>query len=201
MFDNNIAPLVKNILNPVALYLVRFGVSSNTISIFGFSVGLLTLPSLYFGFYYISFFIIIINRVCDGLDGIVARLTKPTDRGAFIDISFDFIFYSLVPIGFALNNFENNGLAALILIFSFVCSGSTFLTYSLIAERLQMKSKNSITKGIFYDNGLMEGSETILFFLLFCMFPSYFALLAYLFSILCLITAIIRIIQGWRHFT
>jgi hypothetical protein len=32
----------------------------------------------------------------------VARLTTPTDRGAFLDITLDFLFYASVPLAFAL---------------------------------------------------------------------------------------------------
>ena len=113
----------------------------------------------------------------------------------------DFIFYSIFPLGFALNNPENNSLAASVLIFSFFCSGSTFLAYSLIAERLLLDSKNFIKKGVFFHNGFMEGTETVLFFSLFCLLPSYFPPLAYFFAMLCVITAIIRICQGWKHFS
>ena len=45
---------------------------------------------------------IVLNRIGDGLDGQVARLGKPTDGGAYLDITLDFIFYSAVVFGFAL---------------------------------------------------------------------------------------------------
>ena len=42
----------------------------------------------------------------DGLDGAVARLTTPTDRGAFLDITLDFLFYASVPLAFAVSRHD-----------------------------------------------------------------------------------------------
>lgn len=40
-----------------------------------------------------------LNRLADGLDGIIARLTKRTTAfGAYIDIFYDFTVYSLIPV-------------------------------------------------------------------------------------------------------
>ena len=44
----------------------------------------------------------ILNRLFDGLDGAVARATRRTDRGGFLDIVFDFAVYGAVPLAFAL---------------------------------------------------------------------------------------------------
>ena len=63
----------------------------------------------------------ILNRLFDGLDGFVARQTKITDLGGFYDIVFDFITYSLVPLGFILNNNSNS------LAFSFLLSSFLFV--------------------------------------------------------------------------
>jgi phosphatidylglycerophosphate synthase len=43
-----------------------------------------------------------LNRLADGLDGTMARLTRPTDLGAFLDISLDFLFYASIPLAFVL---------------------------------------------------------------------------------------------------
>ena len=40
---------------------------------------------------------LLLNRMCDGLDGVVARLTQPTDFGGYLDIVCDFLFYAFVP--------------------------------------------------------------------------------------------------------
>ena len=43
-----------------------------------------------------------LNRLLDGLDGALARIQGPTERGAFFDITCDFLIYSAIPLGFAI---------------------------------------------------------------------------------------------------
>ena len=78
--------------------------------------------------------LIIANRVCDGLDGAVARSAGGTDLGAYLDITLDFLFYSAVPFAFAVAD-PANAMAAAFLIFSFVGTGSSFLAFAIIAQK------------------------------------------------------------------
>ena len=50
--------------------------------------------------------LIFIGRICDGLDGAVAKQTKQTDFGGFLDIVLDFAFYGMIPLAFALLNWQ-----------------------------------------------------------------------------------------------
>jgi hypothetical protein len=46
----------------------------------------------------------------------------------------------------------------------------------------------------------MEGGETIAFFLLFCLFPTFFPTLATVFAALCLLTAVQRMVLAAKSF-
>jgi hypothetical protein len=63
-----------------------------------------------------------------------------------------------------------------------------------------MKVQPEAAKGIFYLGGLTEGTETIILFSLICILPNWFAVLAYGFSALCVITTLSRWYQGWTSF-
>jgi hypothetical protein len=52
-------------------------------------------------------------------------------------------------------------------------------------------------KSFYYLGGLTEGSETILLFVLCCLFPAHFAWLAWLFGALCWLTTATRIYSGY----
>ncbi len=104
----------------------------------------------------------LLNRLCDGLDGAVARQTRPTDRGAFLDIAFDFMIYGLFPLGFALARPGANAVAASCLLASFMGTGSSFLAFAVIAAKRGMVAAEFPRKGIYYLGGLTEGTETIL---------------------------------------
>jgi hypothetical protein len=56
------------------------------------------------------------------------------------------------------------------------------------------------TKSFYFTTGLMEGTETIAFFVAFVLFPDWFAPLAYLFAALCMMTCISRVWLAMRDF-
>ena len=144
---------------------------------------------------------LLLGRICDGLDGAVARQTVQTDRGAFMDIALDFLFYALVPLAFALADPLANALSAAVLLAAFVGTGTSFLAYATLAEKRGEKSAAYPSKSFYYLGGLTEGIETIATFVLMCLFPQHFAVLAYFYAVLCTLTTATRIIAGWQNFT
>ncbi len=129
----------------------------------------------------------------------MARLTTPTDRGAFLDIALDFMFCGLFPLGFALHDPATSTLPAAVLVCSFIGTGSSFLAFSIIAEKRGFRSADYPTKGIYYLGGLTEGTETIALFVAICLFPGAFPWLAYGFAALCAVTTLTRWLAGWRY--
>ena len=53
-------------------------------------------------------------------------------------------------------------------------------------------------KSLFFTTGLAEATETIAFFVAFCLFPAWFSVLAGIFAVLCLYTATSRILLAAR---
>jgi phosphatidylglycerophosphate synthase len=200
MIDRFVLPLQRKLLTPLAARLVVRGVRADQISLAGFAIGLLAVPAIASGAYVSGLLLILLNRLADGLDGAAARQTAPTDRGAFLDIALDFVFYATVPLAFALADPERNALAAAVLITSFVGTGSSFLAFATIAAKRGLAAQAYPAKGIYFLGGLTEGGETIALFIAFCLFPLSFQMLAYGFAVLCLITTVTRWHQGWRTF-
>ncbi|MBE3637321.1 CDP-alcohol phosphatidyltransferase family protein [Mangrovicoccus algicola] len=200
MIDARLLPLQRAVLQPPAQWLAARGISADAISIAGFLVGLMAVAALAFGLWPWAAALIAANRVMDGLDGAVARIAGPTDRGAFLDISLDFLFYALVPLGFALHDPAANALPAAVLIAAFVGTGSSFLAFSAIAARRGTTSSAFPQKGIYYLGGLTEGFETIAVFLAMCLLPQAFAVLAWIFAAACAITTLLRWWMGWTAF-
>ena len=188
-------------MRPVAKYLAEKKVTANSITVFGFIIGIFSLPLIAFGFFKLALLVIILNRLLDGLDGIIARRNGISDVGAFLDITLDFIFYASIPLAFALHNPLENSLFACILLFTFFGTGSTFLAFSIFAERRKISSSLFSLKGFYYLGGIMEGTETIIFILLMCVFPNYFPELALIFSFLCVISTCIRLKIAWDKLT
>lgn len=196
MFDARVLEASRAWIEDLAQTADERGIRADQVTWAGFAIGLLALPLLALGAEFLAIFAILANRVADGVDGALARKQGPTDRGAFLDILLDFIFYASVPLGFALQNPEQNAVTAALLLFSFIGTASSFLAFAIFAQQRKLKSTEFPKKGFYYLGGLTEASETILLFLICCLFPGLFPTLATLFAILCLITTAMRLKAG-----
>lgn len=201
MIDAALLPLQRAMLQPSAQALAARGVRADQVTVAGFALGLLAIPAIAFHAYWLALALILLNRIADGLDGAIARIKGPTDRGAFLDIALDFLFYALIPVGFALADPARNALPAAILIAAFVGTGSSFLAFASIAAKRGMSAESYPSKGIYYLGGLTEGAETILFFAAICLFPQAFPILAGIFAAACFVTTLTRWLMGWRAFS
>lgn len=200
MIDAALLPMQRRVLTPPGRWLVARGIHADHITLAGFAVGVLAVPALAIGAYGLALALLVVNRLADGLDGTVARLSSPTDRGAFLDIALDFVFYALFPLGFALADPATNALPAAVLIAAFVGTGSSFLAFASIAAKRRQSAAAFPTKGIYYLGGLTEGFETIAIFAAMCLFPEGFPVLAYGYATACALTTVLRWHQGWLAF-
>jgi phosphatidylglycerophosphate synthase len=184
-------------LEAVARRLVRAGVGADAVTLAGFAVGLGGAAAVALGQFGIGLALLLASRLADGLDGAVARLTAPSDRGAFLDIALDFLFYASVPLAFALADPAANALAASVLLAAFIGTGSSFLAFAVMAERRGLKSVAYPSKGLYYLGGLTEATETLVCFTLMCLWPQHFAAWAHGFAVLCGLTIVSRLAAGW----
>lgn len=163
--------------------------SLRIVSLWSVASGLLTQGLIFFW----------LNRVFDGLDGSVARASKLTDRGGFLDIVCDFIIYAGFVFAFAIHKPEMM-FWALFLIFSFIGATTTFLAYAILAAKREKITQERGHKSFFYLGGLSEGAETIIALSLMCLQPSYFQWIALIFGSMCWLTTLGRSLQAWRDF-
>ncbi len=199
MFDAVLRHVIDPPLSRIGKMVASFGVSANTVTVSGFVLGMSAIPLIVFEFYFSALALILINRVFDGLDGAVARDTVLSDFGGYLDVICDFIFYSGIVFAFALAKPENSVVSAF-LIFSFMGTAATFLTYAIMAEKHKITTDIRGIKSLYYLGGLAEGAETIIVFVLFCLFPDYFGPVAIIFGIMCWITTATRIYAAYVTF-
>ena len=200
MLDAQIRPHMDRLLNPVGRSLAARGVMANHITIIGLLFGLAATVSVAFQLFDIAFWLILMNRVADGLDGAVARASMITDFGGYLDIVCDFVFYSAIPFAFAVA-LPENALASAFLIFSFIGTASSFLAFAILAEKHNISTEIRGKKAFYYLGGLTEGGETILLLLAMVIWPSYFIFMAFGFGLLCWVTTITRIYAAYRQFS
>ncbi|AGH47599.1 CDP-alcohol phosphatidyltransferase family protein [Paraglaciecola psychrophila] len=197
-----IDPLLNKILRPplalTAKPLIRLGITANQVTIFGFVLGILAVPAIIAEHFNLALVLILLNRVCDGLDGAVARQTRTTDAGGFLDISLDFIFYSAIVFAFIVSHPEQNAVAGSLLMLSFTGTGCCFLSFAIMASKHNIDNPQYPNKSLHYMGGLAEGFETIVVLCLFCLLPQHFVPIAFVYSAACCITAGVRIVTGYQ---
>ena len=190
--------LLRPAMVVVARFLVAAGVGANAVTVAGFALGTAAALAIASGHPLWGLALLLASRLCDGLDGAVARLTQPTDAGAFLDITLDFVFYASIPLAFAVAEPAANALPAAVLLAAFIGTGSTFLAFAALAAKRGLASAALPGKGLYYLGGLTEATETITCFVLMCLWPQHFAALAYGFAALCAVTIATRLWGGWR---
>jgi phosphatidylglycerophosphate synthase len=198
MLDRAAIAWLKPGLERMATVLVRAGIGADTVTVVGFGLGLAAAACIALGRPLAGLALLLASRLMDGLDGAVARLTRPTDRGAFLDITLDFLFYAGIPLAFALADPAANALPAAVLLAAFIATGTSFLAFAALAAKRGLKSEDYPHKGIYYLGGLTEATETLLCFVAMCLWPQHFAAWAYGFALLCALTLATRLLAGWR---
>ena len=201
MFDAKLKPVLDPLLVHTAKLCLRFGLTANMLTVTGFVIGLICGVLICAEAYGWALAALLLNRICDGLDGSVARLTQTTDFGGYLDIVCDFLFYAFVPFCFALSHPEQAAAAAFLML-SFVGTGTTFLAYAILNAKQKAANARQLgrTKSFAYLGGLTEGTETIAVFVVILLYPAYFTLFAMLFGFLCWLTTGYRIYVTWVEF-
>lgn len=198
MLDARIRPLIDPPLDAAGRRLARLGITADAVTLAGFALGMAAAASIVAGLTGLALVLFLAGRIADGLDGAVARATRKTDRGGYLDIVLDFLLYGAIPLAFAILDPAHNALPAAILLMSFFANGTTFLAYAIMAERRKMETTAQGVKSLYYVSGLAEGFETVAVLAAFCLWPQHFPLIAYGYATLCFLSAFGRIVIAWR---
>ena len=158
MFDRALHTAIKPLLGRVAQVLVRRGITADAITVTGFVIGMAAALAIALEAYLPGLALLLASRLMDGLDGAVARASTPTDRGGFLDITLDFLFYASIPLAFAIAHPAQNALPAAVLLASFIGTASSFLAFAIVAEKHHLASTAFPDKSFYFLGGLTEAT-------------------------------------------
>jgi len=188
-----------NFFNAAGAKLGKIGVKANWVSWAGFGIGVFAVNFLAMEMYGWALFAIVLNRFCDGIDGAIARSTKVTNFGVFLDAALDYIFYGGVIWGFALAD-GGNAAAACFLMFGFAAAACAMLAYSVVAYKINSRQELNLDNSPFYLGGIAQGSETFVVLVVLCLVPGWFVQLAAVLGVLSLIKAFSVIVAAYYNF-
>ena len=200
MLDGWMRPMIDPPLDRAGQRLAKAGISADAVTTLGLVTGLAAALMIVLRLDLAALGLFAINRLLDGLDGAVARASRRTDRGGFLDIVFDFAVYGAVPLAFALRDPGAFATPAAVLLLSFYVNGATFLAFAAVAAKRGIESSARGVKSIYFSAGLMEGTETILFFAAMMLVPVWFPILAFAFAGLTFMSALARVMLAWTAF-
>lgn len=201
MLDGMMRGVIDAPLNRGGRWLAARGASADAVTLVGLVVGLVSAALLALGASGLMVAVpLLASRLADGLDGAVARARGKSDFGGYLDIVSDFAFYGAIPLAFVLRDPALNGAAGAFLLAAFYINGASFLGYAILAEKRGMQTSSRGEKSLYFTAGLLEGTETILFFLMIALWPAVFVPAAWIFGALCLVTAGARVVLAARTF-
>lgn len=200
MLDRRARARIDPALDAIAAKLSKAGISANAMTLVACGVGLGAGLAIAHGAFWLALLLILISRLGDGLDGAIAAIRGRTDFGGFLDIVLDFVFYGVVPLGFIIHDPHANAIAGAVLLLSFYVNGGSVLAFAIMAEKRGLPPEGRAGKSLLFTTGLMEATETLIFFVAFCLMPGWFAPFAYVFAALCFYTALSRIVLAARSF-
>jgi phosphatidylglycerophosphate synthase len=200
MLDGWVRRIVDPPLDRAGRGFARAGISADAVTMLALVAGLAAALMIVLQAEAAALALFAVNRLFAGLDGAIARASRRTDRGGFLDIVFDFAVYGAIPVGFALREPGVFAVPAAILLMSFHVNAASFLAFAAIAAKRGIVSSVREVKSIYLTAGFLKGTETIVFFVAMILVPVWFPVLAYAFAGLTFMSALARMALAWHAF-
>lgn len=199
MLDSLLRPYINLLLQPMATLALMLGMRPNHVTLCGFFIGALSVLAIIVGEPYWGAFFLLLNRVADGMDGLMAKISGRTDFGGFLDISCDFIIYTGFIWAHAYAHPEYS-LWLIFLLFSFVGPTISFLVYMMLEAKQSRRVMSTSKRSFAALTSVGEGTETMFVLFLMCLFPECIPMASLGYGIVCWLVTISRFIVCWKRF-
>jgi len=143
------------------------------------------------------------GRIADGLDGLAARTSgRESDLGGLLDFTFDTIGYAAIPIGTAFGVDSRAGwIVVAVLLASFYLNAVTLGYVAALLEKRGAEAAQQRATSAVLPRGLIEGTETIVFFTLALAFIDASPWIWGVMAVLVIVTALERVRWATRELT
>ena len=199
MLDQWLREPKERLLAPFAPVVGRY-VPPIAVTLFAFGCGVASAICLVNGTNGLGLFFWLCNRTLDGFDGTLARVTNSqSDFGGYIDMLLDTLIYALIPVALVLEMPSVVRLIALSGLLSSFYINTISWAYlaSILEKRAQGAASRNEMTSVTMPTGLIEGTETVLFFTTFIVFDRWLIPLFWLMAGLVMLTILQRGV--WAH--
>jgi phosphatidylglycerophosphate synthase len=179
MFDTAFRRLIDAPLGLIARRLMAIGVGADALTASAFALGLAAIAVIAVGYPRTGLALFLGNRLLEGLAGAAARQESTTDLGSVLGQSLDLIVVAGMPFAFALAD-PSRALAASFAMLGLVASGATRLALALFAAKRGLGTDGS---------AFAEGGLVMLAFVIACLLPERFSIVAYILGVLGFVVA------------
>ena len=199
MFDRYLRP-VKDRTLAVIIRALGIRLHPTLLTLIAFLIGCASVAAILLGLPVAALLLWLGSRILDGLDGAVARAAeRQSDFGGYLDIVLDMILYAAIPLAISLRSGGRWELMATCLLLAvFVVNGASWMYLAAILEKRGTGRSGELTT-ITMPRGLIEGTETIIFYSLFIVLPRWFGALQLLMAALTAVNILQRIIWASRR--
>lgn len=183
-------------LDVAARGLAGLGASAGMVTAAGLVVGVGACVAAALAAWPLALTLWLLNRALDGLDGAVARARGGgTDLGGLLDFLADFVVYGGFVLGVAIA-VPDARVACAVLLASYLLNNVALLSFAALVEKRRLDFGDE--RSLRFTPGLTEGTETILAYAAFCLFPGEAELVAFVFAGMVLFTVGQRITLAVR---
>ena len=203
MFDLYLRPVKERVLTPLARALGN-GVAPMAVTLLAFLAGVgasvFAARAMMCG----ALACWLINRFLDGLDGTLARTQHAqSELGGYVDVLLDFVVYAAIPVGLVIGALSAEraslGIAALVMVSSFYVNAASWMHLSALLGRrgAGAQARGELTS-VTMPDGLIGGTETIVFYTLFLLLPAHLVGLFVSMTVLVIVTVVQRLAWSVR---
>jgi phosphatidylserine synthase len=179
MFDPILRPVKERVVYPLAKVIAPV-LSPLALTSLGLAFGLAAAVSAALDVMILALVLWLVSRLFDGLDGVVARISdRQSDLGGYLDLLMDSVSYAAIPVAMALRGSATDVVATIALLSIFYVNIVSWTVLSSILEKRRAGSEEARLTTVDMPSGIIEGTETIVFFTLFLLVPSAYTVLAW----------------------
>lgn len=195
MLDTPIRARIAAPLDSVAGRLEKAGVGPAAVTAAGLAVGVGACVAAAVGAWPVALAAWLVNRTLDGLDGPLARRRGATDFGGILDFVADFVVYGgfVVAVAVAVPDAR---VACAALLAAYLLNNVAQLSFASLIEKRRLDFGDE--RSLRLTPGLTEGTETILAYVAFCLFPGEARWVAWIFTAMVLFTVGQRLVLARR---